>query len=772
MASFDEFLTSLERDFGPQGKGKKFEVFCKWFLQNDPQWSKEVDEIWHFDEYPDKWQTPDLGTDLVFRDKQGEIWAVQSKCFDEEYATKKDDMNSFLADSGRKQVSRRLWIQTTNKIENKARLTSKDQDKPVKFIMLDYFREAEIDYPESLSELFKAKVTAKPTPDTHQKIAISDVVKSFNTADRGQLIMACGTGKTFTTLWIKEAMEAASTLVLLPSLSLLSQTLREWAWAGNTEFDILNVCSDKSVGKNPEDMSTSDAPFPVTSEIGEIESFLRLPHSKVVFCTYHSSGLIVEAQSKKSVPDFNLVIADEAHRCAGKVESYFSNVLDGKKIRSDKRLFTTATPRIISESTKRAAKERDVELIDMNDASVFGTVMHRLTFGEAIHYEPQPLLNDYQVVIVGVDESTVKQWIQHYEIVDIGDGKATDARTLAAKIALIKAINDYDLKRVISFHSSIPNAKAFSETFKNTIEFVDESERPEGLIFSDYVSGKMRTSVRKDKISRLKKLSDFDRGLLSNARCLSEGVDVPSLDGVAFIDPKGSQIDIIQSVGRAIRKVRGAKIQTKGTIVLPVFLEEADDAVAVIKKSNFKPIWDVLRALKSHDDELSNNLDQYRLSLGKYPSKRKIVSPKIIFDLPRSIDAKFSDALRTILVEATTESWQFWFGLLEKFIEENNDARVPAKYVTKEGYHLGTWCDTQRVKYREGKLAKERVEALNKKIDQGWTWSLKDSQREYNISRIERFYLREGHTQFTESHKEDDGFNLGAIGKGFTCKFN
>ena len=425
MACFDKFIHSLERDFGPKGKGKKFEVFCKWFLQNDPQWSRVVDQVWHFEEYPDKWQTTDLGTDLVFKDKQGEIWAVQVKCFDEKYATKKDDMNSFLADSGRKQVSRRLWLQSTNRIEAKALQTSKDQEKPVIFFNLNDFREADIEYPNSFDTLFKAKVKAKPKPEKHQEIAIQDVVKSFKKADRGQLIMACGTGKTFTTLWIKEALKANSTLVLLPSLSLLSQTMHEWAWAANSEFNILNICSDKSVGKNPEDMKTSDAPFRVTSDINELQVFLKNPNPKVVFCTYQSSGLIVEAQRKKTISNFDLVIADEAHRCAGETSSEFANVLNEYKIRADKRLFTTATPRVISKSVKTKAKDLDLEFVDMEDANVFGDVFHKLTFGQAINYKPEPLLNDYRVVITGVDQPMINRLIKNYQIVDIGDGHPT-----------------------------------------------------------------------------------------------------------------------------------------------------------------------------------------------------------------------------------------------------------------------------------------------------------------------------------------------------------
>ncbi|MDC1193434.1 Helicase associated domain protein [Planktomarina temperata] len=752
MASFEQFISSIRQEFGEQDAGKKFEVFCKWFLENDPEWSKKVDKVWLWDEYPNKWQRQDLGTDLVFKDNDGLIWAVQAKCYSEHRTTTKGDMNSFLADTGRPEVDRRLWLQTTNKIEAKAEKTYKGQDKHVTIVNLNNFRDAQIDYPSSFADLYQTKVKDKPKPDPHQVKAIEDVTVGLQKSDRGQMIMACGTGKTFTTLWIKEALKSETTLVLLPSLSLLSQTMREWAWAGNTDFEILNVCSDKSVGKKTEDMAPSDAPFAVTSDVHDISKFLQKSGPRVVFCTYQSSQLIAEAQIDTRVPTFDLAIADEAHRCAGKADAGFATILDGEKIRASKRLFTTATPRYFGKAIKDASKAADLAVIGMDDETVFGPVIHQLTFGQAIQDE---LLNDYQVVIVGVDEPMVKQWIDNYEIVATNPDETTDARTLAAKIGMLKAVKDYDLKRVISFHSRVSGAKKFSEELTEVADLIEPVNRPEGTFLSDYVSGAMKAGDRKDKIDKLKELEGYDRGILTNARCLAEGVDVPSLDGVAFIDPKGSQVEIIQAVGRAIRKVRGAKVQTKGTIVIPVFIEEGDDHEASIEASNFKPVWEILRALRAHDNDMASTLDQYRTNMAKNASQsRESISDKIIFDMPVSVDAEFSSALRTVLVEASTASWEFWFGLLEQFKEREGHCLVNQTHETN-GYRLGAWVAQQRLCYSS--LHPLRYQKLNQL---GFVWNALDHRWEIGCTALKHFYFREGHSRVPKDYV-DDSFTLG-----------
>lgn len=648
MASFREFIKSIQND---GNDGKVFEHFCKWFLRNDPVWKKEVQKVWLWDEWPDRWG-PDNGIDLILKHRNGEIWAVQAKCYDPSYTLTKSNIDSFISESGRSQIDKRL-LMASCEISAKVSKTFEAQEKAVVSFTLPEFEQSAVDYPLTYAELSNSNCKPKPQPRAHQLEAVGEAVKGFQAHDRGQVILPCGTGKTFTTLWIKERLNANTTLVLLPSLNLLSQTLREWAWAANDEFEILNVCSDKSVGSKIEDMSSSDAPFPVTCDIVEIKDFLTRPNAKIVFCTYHSSGLIAQAQEDPVVPAFDLIVADEAHRCAGSADASFATVLNGDKIRSTKRLFTTATPRFFAKTIRDDGKAKEFEILSMDDETVFGPVLYSMPFGEAIH---RNLLTDYQVVIVGVDEPMVKKWIDEQETVSIHPDRTTNACNLAAKIGLIKAIKDYDINRVISFHNRVTAARDFSEELTDILALIAPEHRPEGAIWSDYVSGQMSAGVRRIKIERLKALEDYDRGILTNARCLSEGIDVPALDGVAFIDPKGSQVDIIQAVGRAIRK---SKNKEYGTIVIPVFIEEGDDAEDKIEASRFKPVWDVLKALRAHDEILANSLDQFRNDMAKgVRSAEQTISDKIIFDLPNNVGVEFS------IAEFPPAIWKVTMGLV------------------------------------------------------------------------------------------------------------
>jgi len=494
---------------------------------------------------------------------------------------------------------------------------------------------------------------------------------------------------------------------------------QEWTFAASQPFDVLCVCSDETVGKRGEDEvihSVAELAFPVTSDAEEIRRFINEDGAKVIFSTYQSSPIVADAQAGDSTLAFDLVVADEAHRCAGKITSAFSTVLDNKRIIATKRLFATATPRTYTASVKKTAEDRGIEVACMDDEAVFGKVLYSLPFGEAIR---KNLLTDYRIVIICVDSPMIAEWIKNREFIKTDSGIENDAESLAAQIGLLKAIKDYDLKRIISFHNRVSRAESFKNDVHQILNWLDEEHRPSGELWTDFVSGAMATDKRRQKLDYLKGLGDNQRGLLSNARCLSEGVDVPSLDCVAFIDPKNSQVDIVQAVGRAIRLSADKKI---GTIVIPVFIEQHDNAQVAIESSNFKPVWDILNAFKAHDEVLSQQLDTIRTELGRKPSSKvnsKSLS-KIIIDLPSSLGDSFSDSLRTYLVEHSTASWYFCFGLLENYTQEHGNARVPSAYISLDGLKLGRWVSTQRGNKLQNLLSQDQIERFE--ALPGWSW--------------------------------------------------
>jgi hypothetical protein len=447
------------------------------------------------------------------------------------------------------------------------------------------------------------------------------------------------------------------------------------------------------------------------------------------------------------------VIADEAHRCAGKVSSSFTTVLNDDLIRSKKKLFTTATPRTYSSSLKKQAEELDFVISGMDDEKVFGTEFYRLSFGNAIE---RGLLTDYQLVIIGVDEPMIADWIKRRELLQTNE-EIVDAKSLAAEIGLIKAIKDYNLKRVLSFHSRVKSAEDFSNELPKVLDLVDESHKPRGKLATGFVSGKMPTNQRRLKLDQLKELTQGDYAVLSNARCLSEGVDVPALDGIAIIDPKASQIDIVQTVGRAIRLSENKSV---GTIVLPVFIENGDDPETSIESTNFKPLWDVIKALRSHDEILAFELDSLRTQMGRIKKRSVQVSglKKIVIDVPTTVDTNFSNALRTLLIENSSSPWNFWYGLLLDYYEKNGSSIVNLRYKTDEGYALGNWVRAQRTRHIAKKLSNEQYQKLE---ELNFSWELQKDLDEW-ISYLKQYISIFGNADVNLRYKTPEGINLGA----------
>jgi superfamily II DNA or RNA helicase len=745
---FSKLLTQL--DPRPEVRGRQFELLCRWYLWNAPEYRRRFRQVWLWKEWPGAWAA-DAGIDLVAEERGGSLWAVQAKAYGDTYAIKKADVDSFLSESNRPHFSYRLLIATTDRIGATALRTLDGQRVPVGYLLRSQLELAQVQWPSSLDSLRPRRPKPKK-PFPHVREAIKATVNGFDGAERGQLIMACGTGKTLVGLWSSERLKSARTLVLVPSLSLLAQTLREWTANATQPFDYLAVCSDDTVvGEDEFVASTAELGVPVTTDPVEISTFLRRRGRRVVFSTYQSSPQIAAAQRTRA-PLFDLAIADEAHRCAGRVSSEFATILDVDQIKSRRRLFMTATPRYYTPRVRHEALQLDVEIASMDDESVFGSVVHRLSFGEAIERD---LLSDYQVVVVGVTDDTYRTYAERGELITHDGERITDARTLAGQIGLAKTMRKWDLRRVVSFHGRVKAARKFSVDLPDVIAWMPVGARPRGTLWSQHVSGAMPSGRRDRLLLRFRNLAPRDRGLLSNARCLGEGVDVPSIDGVAFIDPRHSTIDIIQALGRAIRKSPDKKV---GTIVLPVFLSTTTDADKALSDSSFRHVWDVLKSLRAHDETLGEELDELRQRLGA--SRKRIQRPtKIHLDVPTSVGRSFVRAFDARLVERTTTSWQFWFGLLLRYVGREGHAHVLQSYIDGDGHRLGAWVGKQRALHSRGALNAERVERLA--TLPGWSWHTHMDAWDEGFDHLRGFVDHHGHAHVPGVYESEGGYRLG-----------
>jgi len=657
---FEQIEALIRREAHGTSFGRDFEWLCKWYLEHAPLYRGRFRRVWRWDEWPDRWGR-DCGIDLIAETTDGELWAVQCKAVAPEHAVTKAEIDSFLSESNRKQIAYRLLIATTDNIGTNALRTIENQARHASVVLRGDLVTAEVDWPSKIGGTASQPPQWKPLP--HQRAAINDVLAGFKKLDRGRLIMACGTGKTLTGMWVSEALGSQRTLLLVPSISLAQQNLKEWGRHAKEDFDCLVVCSDETVASDRDDPAlryVADLGIRPTTDPKEIAAFLSKRRSRpaLVISTYQSCERVSRGQSMAK-KWFDLALCDEAHRLVGHSESQFATVLHDKKIRARRRLFMTATPRYFTERAKERGAEQDIELVSMDDETTFGPELHVLTFHEAITAKPEPLLTDYQVVVIGVTNAEAKAWAADAKLIRTKDGLETDARTLASQIGLAKAMKQYGLTRIITFHRSIRRASRFvdgerRDSLPAVIEKMRPENRPSGTLWARHVSGETAASARASLLEALKGLPRGTRGLISNCACLGEGVDVPVLDGVAFIDPKGSIVDIIQAVGRVIRKSPDKKI---GTIVIPVFVDESEDADHALENSTFDPVWQVLKALRAHDRRIADELDGLRTSLGKHAGGgRRITLPSnVVLDVPRLLLKDFEQAFYVRAVKAATE---------------------------------------------------------------------------------------------------------------------
>lgn len=640
-------------------RGTLFELLVVAYLEREPMYARLFDEVWKLSDVPTNYDIPkkDTGVDLVARKREtGELVAVQCKFYSKDTTIRKEHIDSFLNEIGKQYYAEGIVVTSTDKWSDNADDALKFRNKPIVRISLSDLQDSKIDWSSySFNSPEKVKLQDKRTPLPHQVPAIDAVVEGFKTVDRGKLIMAPGTGKTYTSMVIAEKMAEKKkgtfrVLYLVPSIQLLSQSLR--AWTADSKYreamDTFAVCSDRKVtkvtkGENEfEDIAAADLGYPATTDYHKLLERQKVIDSLdgqnkflVVFSTYQSIDVITDAQ-KKGFHGFDLVVCDEAHRTtgateAGKEASAFVKVHDDNNIKAKKRLYQTATPRIYGEDAKKKADEMSVLIADMNDAAIYGEEFYRIGFGDAVS---KGILTDYKVMILAVDEEVIARRFQKM----LANKKDTElefddvTKIIGCWNGLIKrrsnsnVISANPMKRAIAFAGTIRESKLIKEMFTDVVDmYINQSgDQTEPVrVEIDHADGSMNALQKNEKISWLK--ADVPPNtcrILSNARFLTEGVDIPDLDAVMFLKPRKSRIDIAQAVGRVMRRAQG---KDYGYVILPIGIPAGVDENTVLDKNEkYQVVWDVLNALRSLDERFDATINKLELNKKK-PEQLQVI---------------------------------------------------------------------------------------------------------------------------------------------------
>jgi len=675
--SFNKILEKYRKiSFSERDKGDRFERLMQAYLQTDPIYASRFKKVWLWEEFPGRKDLGggDTGIDLVALTTLGDYWAIQCKCYQANAHMDKPAVDSFLSTSSREfkdenmqttRFAHRLWISTTNNWGPNARQAIKNQNPPVTRINLQNLIDAPVDW-EKLASGIHGEASRTPRKELyeHQATALQDTHDYFQKEDRGKLIMACGTGKTFNSLRIAENETGSKGLVLflVPSIALLGQTLREWSADAKDPINAICICSDPKISRkkarnfDADTFSIVDLALPASTDTNNIlYQFQRikaknLPGMTVVFSTYQSIGVVSRAQKvwmKDGFKEFDLIICDEAHRTtgvtlAGEDSSAFTKVHDNDFIKANKRLYMTATPRLYSDDSKSKAAESDALLCSMDDEELYGREMYRIGFGKAVE---KGLLADYKVLILTLNDKDIPLAIQRMIAGEETEIDTDDASKLIGSINALskqfigddgktKATDPNPMRRAVAFCQNIAISKKITDTYNSATDVYLGSLPPAKkeemvTVSSQHMDGTMSAPNRDDILGWLKAPSEENEcRIITNVRVLSEGVDVPSLDAVLFLSARNSQVDVVQSVGRVMRKSPGKKF---GYIIIPVVVPSDVDAnKALDDNKRYKVVWTVLNALRAHDDRFNATVNKIDLNK-KRPNQILVGTPETSF---------------------------------------------------------------------------------------------------------------------------------------------
>ena len=744
MKSFADLEKRIAAIPENKGKGDAFEVFAEAYLAT--QRNHDAKEVWPLNATPLDVLSKlglggmDYGIDGVLQTLLGDLSAYQVKFRTGREPMTWRELSTFMGLADSPHIRSRILI--TNCDE----LPSVINDRKGFFCIrgADLDRMEELDFAAIESWLAESAVrTPRKNPLPHQQEALTAIVPTLQKESRATAIMACGTGKTLVTLWTAEQLGAQKILVLLPSLALLRQTLHEWLKETSLNLAYLCVCSDPTVKGDADAISTaqSDLDFEVTTDSSTVRRFIDAPFkgAKVIFSTYQSASVIGEAMQPEE--SFDLGIFDEAHKTAGREGSKLTFALKDEYLAIAKRLFVTATPRHYNPRNK--SKSGDMEMVySMDRPEVFGERAYTLSFSQAAKRE---IICGYKVVISVITSVMVtNELISRGQVLVNGD--PVQARQVANQIALRDAVQKYGVRRIFTFHNTVASASSFVADNSEGVR----THLPDFSAF--HVSGAMPTAHR-ERIMR-----DFratDRGIMSNARCLTEGVDVPAVDMVAFLSPRRSLVDIVQATGRAMRKSPGKKL---GYVLVPLYVEvesgeSIDEAVA---RADFDEVWDVLQTMQEQDEVLA---DTIRLSAINSVIKEGVVDHPFgdFVDVlcPQVHLEDIESAVAAQCIDGLVSKWETHYAELLQFNVKYGHMNVP-RYC-EEYPMLGSWVDNQRSAKNRGILYAERERLLNQA---GFRWSDQQSNWDERYLELLRFKEKNGHTNASPTDSEHQSLGI------------
>jgi len=697
-------------------RGDAFEVFAEAYLAT--QNITQTEEIWPFESIPNQVLNQfglntgnDMGVDGIIKTNLGSYNAYQVKYRTNRPSLTWSELSTFMGLSDH--VGERILF--TNCDDLPALMNERKGFYCIRGIDLDRLETKDFHAIEKWLEGIKAERIRK-SPLPHQQEALSELLKSFETHDRLSAIMPCGTGKTLLALWLTENLKAQNILILVPSLALLRQTLHEWMKETIFEnISYLCVCSDATVKNGVDDLIVrqSDLDFPVSTDPNIVNQFIvsKSTGPKIVFSTYQSSKII-----GKGVPNdfiFDVAIFDEAHKTAGR-QSKFGYALHENNIRIKKRFFITATPRHYNPHKKDAIGE-PVKIYSMDDTALYGPVQYSLSFAKAVKHD---IICDYKVIVSIITSEMIDAEMLKRGLTPIHDD-LIKSKQVANQIALQRAVEEYGVKKIFSFHESVEAAKSFT---KNS---------PEGICthlsqFSAYhVNGKMPTCAREKEMNQFRAA---DNAVISNARCLTEGVDLPSVDMVAFLSPRRSFVDIVQAAGRAMRKAPNKK---SGYILVPLFVQVAqgEEIETAVPRADFNEVWEILQALQEQDEILADTIEAIAIGIahvkgfngGSFSGKLALQGPEISL-------MQLKDAIATHCVSMVCSSWYGFYGQLLEYKNKIGHTNV----TVDENFILGRWVAAQRFFRKKKKLDEKKIGLLDE-ISFDWDYQKNKSDLLWDV---------------------------------------